>query len=209
MNWRYPVQRLGSWLFRGRAAPASQQVSTAKSPAVRQSIESTHDHYLTHHRVRTWRRRVLLHKGERIRIHMIAAADAAWLAMLDDEGMVLACFHTTGVAVTYAHVLDRHVAQFYAPQSIADVLARDHLRAAAQADGSQHLGWRCGPNGVLFWAMTTIEPVLLRDGRLQGFSHVMRNADGASANPNAVWPAGSVQSLHQPGPHARLAVLRT
>jgi hypothetical protein len=197
MNWRYPVQRLGNWLLRGRASPALQQVAVAKPPAVRQSVESTHGQYVTHNRVRTWRRRVLLHKGERIRIHMVETADVAWLAMLDDEGMVLACFHTTGVAVTHAHVLDRHVAQFYAPQSIADVLARDHLRAATQADGSQHLGWRRSPNGVLFWAMTTIEPVVLRDGRLQGFSHVMRtaNADGSFANTNAVWPAGSVQSL--------------
>jgi hypothetical protein len=198
MNWRYPVQRLGNWLLRGRAAPALQQVAVAKSPTVRQSVAATHGLYLTHNRVRTWRRRVLLHKGERIRIHMVETADVAWLAMLDDEGMVLACFHTTGIAATYAHVLDRHVAQFYAPQSIADVLARDHLRAATQAAGSQHLGWRRGPNGVLFWAMTTIEPLVLRDGRLQGFSHVMRNADadGSSANANAVWPAGSVQSLN-------------
>jgi hypothetical protein len=40
------------------------------------------------------------------------------------------------------------------------------------------------PNGSMFWAVTTIDPLLLRDGRLQGFAHVIR-ASAVSAEVSA------------------------
>jgi hypothetical protein len=146
-------------------------------------------------RARGWRRRVLLHKGEQLHVAMVKRADRGWLTMLDTEGMVVLCYDATSPDATYAHVLDRHVAQFYAPQSLADVLARDHLRAAEAVSCSQHAGWRCCPNGTIFWAVTTIEPMLLRDGRIQGFAHVIRAADGPAANSGAPGAGNLVKQL--------------
>jgi hypothetical protein len=87
-----------------------------------------------------------------------------------------------------------------APQSIADMLAREHLQAAITNNSSQRLGWRRCPHGTLFWALTTIDAVVLRDGRVQGFSHVIRKTEGPASHVDAVrTPSFSHARTSQPG----------
>jgi len=47
-----------------------------------------------------------------------------------------------------------------------------NLRAAAIDGRITRQTWRRGPDGSTFWGTIDIEAVLLRDGRVQGFSYV-------------------------------------
>src|SRR5690606_5090311 len=71
-------------------------------------------------------------------------------------------------------LLDHHVSQFYLSNDVALGVPMRDLCTAAIHGVSRQLGWRRAADGTVAWTMTQIESELLGDGRLQGFSHVIR-----------------------------------
>ena len=94
------------------------------------------------------------------------------LAMLDATGVVVAWYDLTGDGEQAA--VDRHLSQFYVPEDIASGLPLRDLHVAVVNGSSEQQGWCQRPDGGVFWGTTLIDTVVLRDGRLQGFSHVTR-----------------------------------
>lgn len=123
-------------------------------------------------RVRNWRRRVLQRRGALLHAAMTRGAEGSSLAMLDETGVVVCWYGQPGAASE--GVVDRHVSQFYVPADIATHQPLRDLHWAA-ADGSNvRRAWRRLPDGAVLWSAVLIEAVVLRDGRLQGFSYVSR-----------------------------------
>jgi hypothetical protein len=109
---------------------------------------------------------------------MVENQDKGMLSILDVHGVVV-YWHDGAHARSQGtdDVLDRHVAQFYAPKKLSQVVANDHLCKAFTRGGSSELGWRRRADGSVYWGVTVIEPLLLADGRLQGFTHITRVAN--------------------------------
>lgn len=128
------------------------------------------------------RRRVLVRKGARIYSSMGANAGRCSFAMLDAAGVVVA-WHDLDDAQSpeSREILGQHVSQFYLPADIIAGLPIRDLSAATSAGGSSQEGWRLRPMGEVFWGVTVIDPILLRDQRVQGFSFVTRRAPDAVA----------------------------
>jgi hypothetical protein len=135
-------------------------------------------------RVRAWRRRVLLRRGARKRAVMGSDADSCSLAMLDETGVVVSWYgDISRRRDSIEHVVGRHVSQFYVPEEVASKQPLRDLHRAT-TDGSNTLqGWRCQADGTIFWGIIVIEALMLRDGRLQGFSYVTRACDGPADVP--------------------------
>lgn len=129
-------------------------------------------------KVRSWRHRVLLKKALRIHLQMGTDANEHSLAVLDEYGVVVA-WYDRGRSTRGDDVLKHHVSQFYVSTDVATQMPTRHLRAALLEGGSTRRGWRLHHNGVPFWGTTRITPILLGDGRLQGFSHLTHIASGA------------------------------
>jgi hypothetical protein len=122
-------------------------------------------------RVRAWRRRVLQRRGARMHAAMARDGRNLSLAMLDDTGVVVSWYDQAGVRDE--HVVDRHVSQFYLPGQIASNQPLRDLRSAVVRGSTTRQGWRRRADGTTFWGDVVIEAVVLRDGRLQGFSYVI------------------------------------
>jgi hypothetical protein len=152
------------------ALPASNADLTAVGSAqVGQPADDRGD------KIRKWRRRALLTKGAQMYSAMGVNAGQCSLAMLDPTGVVVAWYDLTGDGEQAAgHVVDRHVSQFYVPEDIASGLPLRDLHVAVVNGSSEQQGWCQRPDGGVFWGATLIDAVVLRDGRLQGFSHVTR-----------------------------------
>jgi hypothetical protein len=134
-------------------------------------------------RIRSWRRRVLLRRGAQMHAAMGREEENCSLAMLDEEGVVVAWYgRADGNDRLADQVVDRHVSQFYVPEDIASRQPLRDLHAATIECSNTRQGWRRRPDGIAFWGTTVIEAVLLRDGRLQGFSCVTRGSEGPSAS---------------------------
>jgi hypothetical protein len=131
-------------------------------------------------RVRSWRRRVLQRRGALMHAAMARDTETSWLAMLDETGMVVAWYGHSGEGSE--HVVDRHVSQFYTPEEIARNQPIRDLRCAAVDGATITHGWRRQADGTTFWGTVVIEAIVLRDGRLQGFSYVSRACDGPPAD---------------------------
>lgn len=131
--------------------------------------------------IRSRRRRVLSRKGAQLYSAMQANSQTGSLAMLDEGGMVIAWYERTeGAASTDDGVIDTHMSQFYVAEDLAlGVPVRDLCSATIHGRSTQS-GWRRFPQGVTCWATTVIQPIWLRDGRLQGYSHVTRPSSDAS-----------------------------
>ena len=125
-------------------------------------------------RVRSWRRRVLQRRGALMHAALAREFEHASLAMLDETGVVVSWYGQVGASTE--DVVDRHVSQFYLPMEIASNQPLRDLRSAAVGGCISREGWRRRTDGTTFWGHVVIEAVLLRDGRLQGFSYVMRAA---------------------------------
>jgi hypothetical protein len=137
-------------------------------------------------KLKEWRRRALQRKGAAIHAAMSTRSDRVSLAMLNEDGMVV-CWYDDERARHGAadRVVHRHFSQFYVS---ADAIGTDLQRrlSNAIANGRDILqGWRKRSDGSSFWGATVIEPVLLRNGTLQGFSHVTRPAHQPTAAPAA------------------------
>jgi hypothetical protein len=122
-------------------------------------------------KVQAWRQRVLLKKAFRMHSRMGNGASDHSLAVLDEFGFVIAWYDRER-STRSDDVLERHVSQFYVSADIASDMPTRHLKAALLNGNSIRRGWRLHHNGVAFWGTTTITPILLADGRLQGFSHL-------------------------------------
>jgi hypothetical protein len=134
-------------------------------------------------KVRSWRRRVLLKKGAVLHEAMGDSAGKCSLAMLDATGVVVSWYDPARIAERAAgKVVDRHMYQFYVPQDIANNVPDRDLRLATDNGNSTQQGWRRRADGAVFWGTTVIDAVMLRDGRLQGFSHVTRRSPGPWEN---------------------------
>jgi hypothetical protein len=134
-------------------------------------------------KVRSWRRRVLLKKGVVLHEAMGNGAGKCSLAMLDATGVVVAWYDPARIAERAAgKVVDRHMYQFYVPEDIANSVPDRDLRLAAANGNSTQQGWRRRADGAVFWGTTVIDAVVLRDGRIQGFSHVTRRSPGPWEN---------------------------
>jgi hypothetical protein len=169
MKWNTTVQKLGIWMRPTEIRPEDRLTSAIEMPS--QSADSPG----ATPTVRKLRRRLLSRKGARMLVSMVDTQDKGTLSILDVNGVVV-YWHDGARATLHgaAHVLDHHVAQFYAPEKDSRVLANDHLSKAFARGGSSELGWRRHADGSVFWGLTVIEPLLLADGRLQGFTHLTR-----------------------------------
>ena len=124
-------------------------------------------------KIRLWRRRALLKRGARLHMTMTAPVQASSLAMLDEAGVVV-CWYGSPDGRDYAseEVVDRHFSLFYVSEEVARRQPYRDLRAAVIDGRITRRGWRRRRDGSTFWGTFDIEPVVLRDGRVQGFSYV-------------------------------------
>jgi hypothetical protein len=121
-------------------------------------------------RIRSWRRRVLQRRGALMHSAMARDGANSSLAMLDETGVVVSWYGQVGAVDE--HVVDRHVSQFYLPGQIASNQPLRDLRSAVVRGSTTRQGWRRRADGTTFWGTVDIEAVVLRDGRIQGFSYV-------------------------------------
>jgi hypothetical protein len=122
-------------------------------------------------KIRSWRRRALLKRGAWLHIGQSLDAPPRSLAMLDEAGLVV-CWYGCSNDFVAEDVVDRHLSLFYIPDEIAGRLPHRDLRAAVIEGRITRKGWRRRPDGSAVWRTIVIEPVVLRDGRVQGFSLV-------------------------------------
>lgn len=132
-------------------------------------------------KIRSWRRRALVKRGARLHMMMVAnvqSSSLASLAMLDETGTVV-CWYASPDGRDYASedVVDSHLSMFYASDEVVRRQPESDLRAAAIEGRITRQTWRRRPDGSTFWGTIDIEPVLLRDGRVQGFSYVASAPD--------------------------------
>lgn len=132
-------------------------------------------------KIRSWRRRALLKRGARLHMRMVANAQSnslASLAMLDEAGTVVSWYGSPdGRDYAPEEVVDRHLSLFYALEEVARRQPDRDLRAAVIEGRITRQAWRRRPDGSAFWGSIDIEPVVLRDGRVQGFSYVASAPD--------------------------------
>jgi hypothetical protein len=128
-------------------------------------------------KIRAWRRRALLKRGARLHTMMMTAmgtnARSCSLAMLDEVGVVVSWYgRADGDDQPSEDVVNRHVSLFYVSEEVARHQPHRDLRAAVLEGRTTRSAWRRRPDGSAFWGTIVIEPLVLRDGRVQGFSYV-------------------------------------
>lgn len=125
----------------------------------------------------SWRRRLLLARGQQIHAASVERVDRCAIAILDAKGIVISWHDHLPHPQSYDHgVVSRHMSQFYLPEDIALCLPIRHLSQAAEYGMGTDRGWRRRPGGEIFWGVTVIHSILLSDGELVGYSHVTRLA---------------------------------
>lgn len=144
-------------------------------------------------RSRRWRRRALSRKGARLYASVAATRDFVSLAMLDEDGVVVAWYdHAHGANPSGNGYTNGHVVELYMPDDVARGRPGRDLYEATVGGSSTREGWRRACDGAAFWASTAIRPIFLADGRLQGFALVThrrpapRRSDRDRSNP-FVW----------------------
>lgn len=152
--------------------PGTPAIAERKRPAPREAIAGARSSERKHQRTRLWRRRALLRKGARLYSAIAWNRNFVSLAMLDEDGLVVGWYERRiDATVAERPLMESHVSQLYTAEDVAHGIPLRELTSARAQGESIHTGWRLGGDGVKFWATTTIRAVLLRDGRLQGFSH--------------------------------------
>lgn len=124
-------------------------------------------------KIRLWRRRALSKRGARLHMKMTADGLSSSLAMLDETGVVV-CWYGSSDGRDYAseEVVDRHLSQFYVSEEVGKRQPYRDLRAAIIEGRITRRAWRRRRDGSAFLGSFDIAPVVLRDGRVQGFSYV-------------------------------------
>jgi hypothetical protein len=189
MNWKQvkdKVWRLARETTRRdeiRATPpqSSDQGADVARPAEEISAASE--------KVQLWRRRVLHRKGALMHTAMGFGGGQYSLAMLDTSGIVVSWYEQTDVGDTAKDVVNRHVSQFYTPEDVARSLPEQELHSARTDGSNTQEGWRRRADGAVYWGTTVIDALLLRDGRLQGYSHLTRQTRDPMETVRPVEPA--------------------
>lgn len=132
-------------------------------------------------KIRSWRRRALLKRGARLHMGMASNTPSSSLAMLDETGIVLCWYGASEGDYVADEVVDRHVSLFYVSEEVARRQPHRDLRAAVIEGRITRQAWRRRPDGSAFWGTIDIQPVVLRDGRVQGFSYVASAPDQTRA----------------------------
>jgi hypothetical protein len=128
-------------------------------------------------KIRSWRRRALLKRGARLHMAMSLEAQSSSLAILDEDGIVVCWYASADVHEhAAADVVDRHLSLFYVSEDVARRQPHRDLRAAVIESGISRRAWRRRPDGSAFWSTIAIQPIVLRDGRVQGFSYATSSA---------------------------------
>lgn len=122
-------------------------------------------------KIRLWRRRALSKRGARLHTKMSADGQSSSLAMLDETGVVV-CWYGSPDDYTSEEVVDRHLSQFYVSEDVGKRQPYRDLRAAVIDGRLTRRAWRRRRDGSAFLGFFDIQPVVLRDGRVQGFSYV-------------------------------------
>jgi len=124
-------------------------------------------------KIHLWRRRALSKRGARLHTKMVANAETNSLAMLDETGVVV-CWYGSPDGRDYVseEVVDRHLSQFYVSEDVVSRQPHRDLRSAVIDGRLTRRAWRRRRDGSAFLGTFDIEPVVLRDGRVQGFSYV-------------------------------------
>jgi hypothetical protein len=167
MKWDTAAGKIGMWLSPDSREGGQEPLTTVVELPVAESAGPK-----ATPKIRKLRRRLLSRKGARLLTSMVDTHDKGMLSVLDVNGMVVFWHDGSEAADKSSGVLDQHVAQFYAPKKIARSLAHAHLERAFAHGKSSEVGWRRRADGTVFWGITVIEPLLLADDRLQGFTHI-------------------------------------
>jgi PAS domain S-box-containing protein len=72
-------------------------------------------------------------------------------------------------------IVGYHVSRFYPPEAVRDGDPERHLELARTQGRFEHSDWRVRHDGLQFWADAVIVPLYTAGGRLQGFSHLIRD----------------------------------
>jgi hypothetical protein len=114
-----------------------------------------------------------LKRGARLHSAQGLRAESISLAMLDEAGIVV-CWYgcADGHDQAAEHVVDRHMSLFYVPEEVERRMPHRDLSKAVIEGRLTRQAWRRKPDGSAFWGTIVIEPIVLRDGRVQGFSFV-------------------------------------
>ena len=124
-------------------------------------------------KIRSWRRRALMKRGARLHLAQGLHEQSSSLAMLDEAGIVVSWYACAdGHDQASEDVVDRHMSMFYVSEEVERRRPHRDLRAAVIEGRITRQAWRRKPDGSAFWGTIVIEPLVLRDGRVQGFSFV-------------------------------------
>ncbi|WP_129646094.1 hypothetical protein [Peristeroidobacter agariperforans] len=103
--------------------------------------------------------------------------DHCSIAILDSRGMVVAWHDNLPGAAMFDHrVIGTHVSQFYPAADVALQRADRQLKIASILGADTREGWYRRANGSVFWGVTVIEALQLKNGELHGYSHVTRHS---------------------------------
>jgi hypothetical protein len=177
VNWKRVMQKY--WMVDRQAHSPDSDSATAAANEHSPTAPSGR----CSERVRLWRRRVLLKRGARMHAAMGIDGRICTLAMLDETGVVVSWYgRAGGTDGTADQVLDRHVSQFYIPEDVANKQPLHDLHTAIVEGRNSRQGWLRRADGTAFWGTAVIEAIVLRGGRLQGFSYMTSDSQGPSAN---------------------------
>jgi PAS domain S-box-containing protein len=72
-------------------------------------------------------------------------------------------------------IVGYHVSRFYPSEAVRNGDPERHLELAQMEGRFEHSDWRVREDGLRFWADAVIVPLYTESGRLQGFSHLIRD----------------------------------
>lgn len=131
----------------------------------------------SYRRPQDWQRRLLTKLGTRMHATSVERGDDCSIAILDDRGVVVAWHDNLPGAASFDFgVIGMHVSQFYLTHDVVFQRAECRLNAACLHGSDTQQGWRRRPDGAVFWGITVIEAMRLKNGEVHGYSHVTRYA---------------------------------
>jgi PAS domain S-box-containing protein len=125
------------------------------------------------------RTEALRQSEEQLRSMISGVKDYA-IFMIDPEGCVvtwnLGCQRLKGWSAE--EIIGQSFSRFHSPAEVADGLPQRELEIARTHGQFAGEGWRIRKDGSRFWAGVATTPILSADGRLLGFSKVIRDTTG-------------------------------